>query len=171
MGAENSSLGLKYIGVADVTANAVPTVYTELEDAVIDSASVTENEPTTEDIRIEQSRGIYRTITTEEGSTVFAVQLYDVSVDNLELLKGGTVTAPSAGKGKTWSNKDSSFEVNKAVKLETLDGYKLYIPNGRVVALVTFALAKSGLATVSLTITAQDHTEGSVLWEEPVAGE
>lgn len=169
MAVKNSSLGLKYIGVADVVADAIPSEYTELEDAQIDSASVTENEPSTEDIRIEQKAGIYRTITTEEGSTVFTVQLYDVSVDTIELLKGGTVTAPSAGQGKRWSNKDASFEVNKAVKLITLDDFKLYIPNGKVVALVTFALAKSGLATLTLTITAQDHEEGSVLWEEPAA--
>jgi len=169
MAVENSSLGLKYIGVADVDPLAIPEIYTELEDAQIDSASVTESEPSTEDIRTEQKPGIYRTITTEEGSTVFTVQLYDVSTDNLELLKGGTVTAPAAGKGKRWSNKNASFEVNKALKLETLDGFKYYIPNGKVVALVTFALAKSALATITLTITAQDHAEGSVLWEEPAA--
>lgn len=169
MGSEKSSLGLKYIGIAEVTPAAVPTTYVELEDAQIDSASVTENEPSTEDIRIEQKSGVYRTIVTEEGSTVFTVQLYDVSVDNLEKLKGGTVTPSAAQIGKRWSNKDSSFEINKALKLETLDGYKLYIPNGKVIALVTFALAKSSLATVTLTITAQDHTSGSVLWEEPIA--
>lgn len=169
MAVEKSSLGLKYVGVAEVDPLVIPEIYTELEDAQIDSASVTENEPTTEDIRIEQKTGIYRTITTEEGSTVFTVQMYDVSVDNLELLKGGTITPAAAGVGKRWSNKDTKFEVKKALKLETLDGFKLYIPNGRVIALVTFALSKSGLATLTLTITAQDHVEGSVLWEEPVA--
>lgn len=167
MGVENSSLGLKRIGVAEVDAAALPTIFTELEDAQIDSASLTESEPTTEDIRIEQKKGIYRRIETEEGSTVFTVQLYDVSPDNIALLKGGTVTPATAQTGKRWSRKET-VEVTKALELVTLDDYKIYIPNGYVIALITWALAKSALATVTLTITAQEHELGDVIIEEPL---
>lgn len=170
MAVENSSLGLKYIGISDVSPNPFDATYTELEDAQIDSASVTESEATTENIFIEQRSTVYRNITTQEGSTVFTVNLYDVSVDTLSRLKGGVVTAPSAGAGKRWSKKGASFEVTKALKLITLDNFILWIPNGKVVANIAFTLAKTALATVSLTITAQDHVEGDVIWEEPSEG-
>jgi len=170
MAVQHSSLGLKYIGVAEVDPAEIPAVYAELEDAKIDSATLTENEPSTEDVRIEQKRGVYRTITTEEGSTVFTVELYDVSADNIARLKGGAVqpAVPADGIGKRWSSKDASFEVAKAVRLETLDGYKVYIPNGKVSALVTFQLSRSGLATITLTVTAQQHPKGEVIVEEPL---
>ncbi|PVH26299.1 phage tail tube protein [Sphingobacterium corticibacter] len=169
MAVEKSSLGLKYIGISNVSTTPFSATYKELEDAQIDSASLTESEPTTEDIYIEQKTNVYRNITTQMGSTVFTVQLYDVSADTLNLLKGGTVSAPTASVGKRWSNKNTNFEVTKALKLITLDGFIGYIPNGKVTANVTFSLAKSALATVTLTITAQDHEEGSVIWEEPLA--
>lgn len=168
MAVENSSLGLKRIGIANVVASALPTVFTELHDAQIDSASLTESEPTTEDIRIEQKKGIYRRIETEEGSTVFTVQLYDVSPDNIALLKGGTVTPATAEVGKRWARTET-VEVTKAVQLITLDDYKIYIPNGYVTALITWALSKSALATITLTIAAQDHELGDVIIEEPLA--
>lgn len=167
MAVENSSLGLKYIGIANVDAETIPATYQELEDAQIDSASLTESEPATEDIRIEQKPGVYRTITTAEGTTVFTVQLYDMSTDTLALLKGGTVTPPTATVGKRYAKKET-FEVKKALKLVTLDDFKIFIPNGKVSANVTWTLAKSALATVTLTITAQDHLEGEVVYEEPL---
>ncbi|TDS14727.1 hypothetical protein [Sphingobacterium paludis] len=167
MAVEKSSLGLKRIGIADVLPNALPAAFTELEDAQIDSASVTESEPTTEDVRIEQKKGIYRRIETAEGSTVFTVQLYDVSADNIAALKGGTVTPATAQVGKRWARKET-VEITKALELVTLDDYKIYIPNGYVIALITWALSKSALATITLTITAQDHELGDILIEEPL---
>jgi len=171
MAVQHSSLGLRKIEIAEVDPAAIPAAWTELEDAKIDSATLTENEPSTEDIRIEQRRGVYRTITTEEGSTVFTVELYDVSADNIARLKGGTVSPADAGAGigRRWSSKDAAFEVSKAVRLETLDGYRVYIPNAKVQALITFQLSRSGLATMTLTATAQDHPMGDVIVEEPVA--
>jgi len=170
MAVQHSSLGLKHIGIAAVDQTDIPTAWTELEDAKIDSATLTENEPSTEDVRIEQKRGVYRTIVTEEGSTVFTVELYDVSADNIARLKGGAVTPAdtAAGIGRRWSSKDASFDVYRAVRLETLDGYKVYIPNGKVSALVTFQLSRSGLATLTLTVTAQQHPKGEVIVEEPL---
>jgi len=170
MAVEKSSLGLKKIGIAPVDAAAIPGTWTVLEDAKIGSATLTENEPTTEDIRIEQKASVYRTITTEEGSTEFTVELYDVAADTIALLKGGTVQPADtgAGIGRRWSSKDAAFEVVKAVRLETLDGYKVYIPNGKVSATITFALTRGELATVTVKITAQDHALGAVIVEEPI---
>jgi len=170
MAVEKSSLGLKHIGIAAVDPADIPTAWTELEDAKIDSATLTENEPSTEDVRIEQRPGVYRTITTEEGSTEFTVELYDVSTDTIALLKGGAVQPAdaAAGIGKRWSSRDASFEVAKAVRLETLDGYKVYIPNGKVAATITFALSRTSLATVTVKITAQAHPKGEVIVEEPL---
>jgi len=172
MAVENSSLGLKYIGLGEKLPTGLQETYTELEDAQIDSASLTETDATYEDIRIEQKPGIYRRIVTEEGSIVFTVQLYDVSPDNINLLKGGTVTAATETVGKRWHMSKETVNIQKALKLVTLDDYIIYIPNGFVSALITWNLAKSQLATITLTITAQDVSDedlGNVIIEEPLA--
>jgi len=171
MAVEKSSLGLKKIEIADVPATGLPTAWVELEDAQIDSASLTEGEATFEDIYIEQQRDVYRRIETQAGALTFTVQLYDVGADVLNLLKGGTVVPATGTTGKKWKAPTETIQIVKAVRLTSLDDYKFVIPRGQVSALITFALAKSGLATITLTITAtkpSDDTLSIVEVEEPM---
>lgn len=170
MAAKESSLGLKKLEIADVVNTGLPSVWTELEDVKIGTASLVESEPSTQDIFIEQKAGVYRNITTQEGVKTLTFELYDVSPANLALLKGGTVTAASESKGSTWKGSTSSVEIEKAVKVTTLDDYVLTIPNGKVVANINWLLTKEDLATVKVTITAQeplDDTLGDVMVEAP----
>lgn len=169
MAVENSSLGLKSIKIADVVANGLPTSFTvEIPDAQIDSATVTETEPTREDIRTEQRKGVYRRITTEDGSVSYTVQTYDLSTDQLEALKGGTVTPATATVGKRWGRTEQ-VEMRKAVEIITLDDFKILFPNADVMALITWPTAKGALGTLTITFTALDHPMGDVIIEEPLA--
>lgn len=169
MAVQNSSLGLKSLKIADVVAAALPAAFdVELYDAQVGSASVTETEPTTENIQIEQKRGTYRKITTADGETTYTVQLYDLSTDQIQAVKGGTVAPATAEVGKRWSRTEQ-VEINKAVEIVTLDDFKIIFPNAHVSALITWPTTKGALGTITVTFTAQDHPMGDVIVEEPLA--
>lgn len=170
MAANESSLGLKKIELADVLPTGIPTAWTELEDTPIESATLSETEPTTENIFIEQSKNVYRTITTEDGVMTLVIDTYDVSPANIARLKGGTVTTATSSEGSKWQASNEVVEINKAIKITTLDDYILIIPNGKVVANINWQLTKTALARVTITITAQaplDPTLGALIVEAP----
>ena len=168
MAVENSSLGLKSIKIAEVNPLAIPDAYpVELYDAQVDSATIAETEPTVEDIRIEQKKGIYRRIVTEEGAVTYTIQLYDLSVDQISAVKGGTVTPATATVGKRWGRTETA-ELKKALELVTLDDFKIYFPNAHVLALITWPTSRTALGTITITFTAQDHPEGDIVIEEPL---
>lgn len=168
MAVENSSLGLKSLKIAEVDPAALPSAYPiELKDAQVDSASVSETEPSVENIRIEQKKGIYRRIVTEEGVITYTIQLYDLSVDQIVAVKGGTVTPATATVGKRWGRTET-VQMNKAMQLVTLDDFKIYFPNANVLALITWPTSRTALGTITVTFTAQDHPEGDILIEEPL---
>lgn len=166
MSAKKSSLGLKKIEIADVTAVGLPSSWTELEAVKIGTAVFAETEPSTEDVRIEQKSGIYRSITTEDGVTTLEFELYDVSPANIALLKGGTATTATTLKGSSWKKGSETIDISKAVRATTLDDYVLIIPNGKVIATVNWMLSKSELATVRVKITAQEPLDSTLgEWE------
>lgn len=168
MAVENSSIGLKSIKIADVDPAAIPTIFSlELEDAQVGSATVTETEPTKENIYIEQKKGVYRRITTQEGEVSYTIQLYDLSTDQIESVKGGTVTPATATVGKRWGRTEQ-VEIKKALELITLDDFKIYFPNADVSALITWPTTKTALGTITITFTALDHPAGDIVIEEPL---
>lgn len=168
-----SSVGLKKVEIADVPATGLPTVWTELKAAEIGSATLSESANTTENIKIEQSpSGNYRTIITEYGVKTFVVRLYDVTADNLNKLKGGTVTPAVPGtSGKIWKAPREAVSKNQAVRLTTFDDYKIILPNGFLEALIDWPMTVGALGGVALTVTAQlpaDATLSDIEVEEPV---
>lgn len=170
MAVKESSLGLKKIELADVAETGLPLVWDELEDTPISSGVLSETEPSTENIFVEQKKGVYRTIVTEEGITTLVIETYDVSPANIAKLKGGVVTVATSSKGSTWKGSLETIEINKAVRVTTLDGYILTIPNGKLIAVINWALTKSELAKITITITAQeplDPTLGLLEIESP----
>lgn len=170
MAANESSLGLKKIELAPVATTGLPTTWEELEDTPIGNSILSETEPTVENIFIEQKKGVYRSITTEDGVTTLTIETYDVSPKNIAKIKGGTATTPTAAKGSTWKGSIETVDINLAVRVTTLDDYVLTIPNGKVVAVINWPLSKSELAKVVITITAQDpldNTLGALEIEAP----
>lgn len=170
MAASESSLGLKKLEIADVINTGLPTTWVELEDVVIGSAVLAESEPSTEDIFTEQSSQLYRKIVTQDGVKTLTFEVYDVSPANLALLKGGTATAATSSKGSTWQGSTNTVQINKAVKLTTLDNYTITIPNGSVISVLNWTATKQELAKVTVTITAlapKDVTLGDVIVEAP----
>lgn len=153
MAVKNSSLGLSLLEVANVATTGLPTTWEVLEDVKIGTGNFTEDEGSTENIEIEQTDEIYRTITTKGSVKKLTFELYDVSPDNLVKLKGGTVTPATASNGKIWNMGETSLDIFKSVRVTTKDGYKLIIANGHVKARITWPLSKSELATVLVEIT------------------
>lgn len=170
-----SSVGLKKVEIADVPATGLPTTWTELKATEIGSATLSESANTTENIKIEQSpSGTYRTLITEYGVKTFVIRLYDVTADNLNKLKGGTVVPGGAGKGKTWKAPREAVSKNQAVRLTTFDDYKIILPNGFLEALIDWPMTVGALGGVALTITAQlpaDTSLSDIEVEEPVSTE
>jgi len=168
MAVENSSIGLKSIKIADVNPLKIPETFTvELEDTQVGSASITETPATYENIRVEQKKGIYRRIKTEEGEVTYTTQLYDLSVDQIELVKGGTITPATATTGKRWGRTET-VEITKALQLVTFDDFKIYFPNASISALITWPTTVGALGTMTLTFTGLDHPEGDIIIEEPL---
>lgn len=169
MGAENSSLGLKSLKIAEVDPVGIPTSFTvELKDAQVGSAGVTETAAQTENIYTEQKKRIYRRIKTQEGEIQYTVQLYDLSVEQIAAVKGGTVTPATASVGKRWGRTET-VELSKALEIITLDDVKIILPNAYVEALITWPTTKTALGTITVTFTAQDHPMGDIIVEEPLA--
>lgn len=168
MAVENSSIGLKSIKIAEVDPLKIPEVFTlELKDTQVDSATITETEATYENIRIEQRKGIYRRIQTEVGEVTYVAQLYDLSVDQIALVKGGTVTPATATVGKRWGRTET-VELHKALELITLDDFKIYFPNAHISAVITWPTSRTALGTMTITFTALDHPVGDIVIEEPL---
>ncbi|WP_282638095.1 hypothetical protein [Sphingobacterium thalpophilum] len=169
MAVEHSSIGLKSIKIAEVDPAAIPTTFNlELEDAQVGSATVTETEATKENIRTEQRKGIYRRITTQEGEVTYTVQLFDLSVDQINAVKGGTVTPATATVGKRWGRTET-VDIIKALQLVTFDDFKIYFPKADVSALITWPTTKTALGTITLTFTALEHPAGDIVIEEPLS--
>lgn len=172
--ANESSVGLKKIEIAAVPASGLPTAWTELKAVKIGSAVLSESEDSTTNIKIEQKpKATYRKVTTEYGETTIAVEVYDVTADNLLLLKGGTVAAAVPGtSGKQWKKGSEAVEIQKAVKLTTFDDFIIIIPQAHVSALINWPLTVGELGSVSITFTALQPTDTSleeIIVEEPQA--
>jgi|GEM_PF-1414241 len=173
--ATESSVGLKKIEIADVvkTGTGIPSAWVkELKAAVIGTATFSETANTSTDIRIEQQpTGIYRRLTTEYGIKTIAVSLYDVSADNLNKLKGGTVTAAVPGtSGKKWNASREAVDIEQAVRLTTFDDFKIIIPRARLEALIDWPLTVGDLGKVAITFTAllpELTTVSDLIVEEP----
>src|SRR5690606_7992090 len=161
MPAKESALGLKKIEIADVVASGLPSVWTELEDVKIGTASLVETEASTQNIFIEQSMDVYRNIVTEPGVTTLAFELYDVSPANLALLKGGTASAASSSANSKWKKGDT-ISMQKAVKVTTLDDQVITLPNGSLIANINWVLTKGDLATIAVTVTAQKPLDSTL---------
>lgn len=167
-----SSVGLKKIEIAAVPEAGLPVVWTELKAVKIGSAKLTEAAPSTTDVKIEQKpTSTYRKITTEAGETTLTVELYDVTPDNLVLLKGGSVTGDGDATPKVWKKGVSSAEIQKAVRLTTNDDFVIILPQAHVEAVINWALTVGDLATLSVTFTPlqpTDVTLPSIQIEQPL---
>lgn len=151
-----SSVGLKKIEFADPVAEGLPSVWTTIGDTQIGSASVTETEPTSTDIRIEEKpNSIYRRLTTEGGIEQFAANIYDLSADTILALKGGSVTGDGSSTAKKWSKSQELVTINKAVRITTFDDFVITFPNGLVQATINWPLTVGDLGQIAITVTAQ----------------
>lgn len=169
---KESSVGLKKIEVADVPATGLPTTWIELKAAVIGTATLSESAATKTPLRIEQApQGVYRNLTTEYGVKTFVVSLYDVSADNLNKLKGGTVTPAVPGtSGKIWKSGRDVVNKEQAVRMTTSDGFIIILPRTDFEALIDWPMTVGDAGKVALTFTAllpADESLSDIQVQEP----
>lgn len=173
MAVENSSLGLKYFGLAPVpTGGTLPADgdFVEIGDTQTGNATFAETEPTLENVEIEQQPGTYRVIETASGVITYTMSTYDVSPETLQELKGGDIIPAAAGRGQGWKMGSTAININRCAKLITLDDVEIYVPNARVTGLFNFATQKGALATIQVSLTVQNPGNtalGAIMVFEP----
>lgn len=146
--------GYKSLKLSDIDpANGLAKAGTEKElkdDVYRDSFNIVEEEGTTTDHFSEMDPDPKISFH-EGGKTNVTLSCMDTSVATLALLKGGTVVDVMGVK--TWSKPAVSTQIEKYVELETLDGYKIIIPRGKVSARYNNQVRRNGIALLDVTIT------------------
>lgn len=146
--------GYKSLKLSDIDpATGLASAGTEKElkdDVYRDTFNIVEEEGTTTDHFSEMDPDPKISFQ-EGGKTNVTLSCMDTSVETLALLKGGAVV-DVAGE-KTWSKPRITPQIEKYVELETLDGYKIVIPRGKVSARYNNQVRRNGIALLEVTIT------------------
>lgn len=148
--------GYKSFKLSDIdpaTGLAAAGTAKELKDDVYrDSFDIVEEEGTTTDHYSEMDPDPKISFT-EDGKLNITLSVMDFSVESLALFKGGEVV--EADGKKTWSKPKVSPQILKFCELETLDGYTVIVPKGKVKARINHQVRRNGIALLEVTITPQ----------------
>lgn len=123
----------------------------EMKEAVYrDTFDVTEEEGTTTDHYSEMD-STPKVSFTEVGKETITLQLMDTDVDQLVRFLGGTKTV--VGGRDTWNKPAGAVNVEKYIKVITMDGTDLEYPRVKITARKNFQLRRNGLWLLDLTMT------------------
>ena len=146
--------GYKSLKLSDIdpaTGLAAAGTAKEMKDDVYrDTFDIVEEEGTTTDHFSEMDPDPKISFT-EDGKVNVTLSIMDTSVETLALLKGGEVV--TADGKKTWSRPKATPQILKYVELETVDGYKVIIPKGKVKARINHQVRRNGIGLLEVTIT------------------
>lgn len=158
--AEKYSLGLKSVKFGEPTGTvAMPVAMNPFAKTVKGSMTITENEPTIKEFKVEEVDAPVRRAITESGSFEAKWRAFDLSPATLELVKGGTATATK------FSAPSKSVIVELALELETDDGVIITVPKGSVTARIDGQVGRDDMIQLEVTVVAIDPGDGGSPWQ------
>lgn len=156
------TLGLSQILVGTAAENGImPGSLTKIGSTYKDSCKLSQDaSEVTEHFEEGKSSPMVRQ--KQKKVPVIKFQIMDATAQNLVDLVGGSLTAASG-----WGFDGTEVVVNKAIKVETTQGYDILIPNADIEATITADLSKKGIFLVDVTVTPMAVTANKAIEMRP----
>lgn len=146
--------GITAFEVSDInptTGLATGTPKDLKEDIFRDSFDLIEEDGVTTDIFSEMDDNPKISFN-EKGVTNLTVQIMDTSVDTLALLLGGTVVSSGTPVVRTWNEPAAAQNIEKNIKITTVDGYIVTVYRGKISAKKNFQLRRNNIWLIDVSI-------------------
>lgn len=125
------------------------------------SLTLSEDEATTKPFKVEETSTPIKTIVTDSGALAIKWRAYDMSVKQVEKVKGGTGTEGIAGTAHSYEGPVQVVAQDLALEIETTNGVKWLIFNAAVVARFDGAISRESLLEMEVKASAQDPGDGT----------
>lgn len=163
MAAKKYAYGIKSVKFGTPSGtNSMPGTLTAFAQTVEGSLTLSEDEATIKDFKVEETSTPVKSVVTDAGALTAKWRAYDLSVEMLELVKGGTGTENAAPTAHTYAGPVQVVAQDLALEIVTTDDdvtFEIY--NAAVVARFDGTISRENLLEVEITAKAQDPGDGS----------
>jgi hypothetical protein len=112
----------------------------------------------------EEGKAVPAVSTEKKKPIVFSFSIMNPDPKLLSDYLGGSFAAASASVGSTWGWDGSETVANAAFIIKPKAGMTIYIPNGKVQAVLNAALSSKSLVLVDFTVTPEGVTSGKAIY-------
>lgn len=150
-------IGLKQLRMGPVAGDGgMGTSLTVLQATVVDTATITNEAPTTTDFPIEEQTDPFYT-TSVAGKKSFVFSTYDMTPAALVRLMGGTATDASGNAvdpsaAVRWNAPQDTPQIEQSFEITTQDNAIIRIPRGKVTVVMNLNFKKSALPQADVTV-------------------
>lgn len=162
MAAEKYIYGIKSVKFGTPEGDdSMPSVLTQWAQTVEGSLTLSEDEATIKDFKVEETSTPVKSIVTDSGALTAKWRAYDMSVEQIETVKGGTGTESAAPTAHTYDGPVQVVAQDLALEITTTNDAVISIYNAAVVARFDGSISRENLLEMEVTAKAQDPGDGS----------
>lgn len=162
MAVEKYAYGIASVKFGTPTGtNSMPGTLTSFAQTVEGSLTLSEDEATQKDFKVEEASSPVKSITTDVGALTVKWRAYDISVEMVELVKGGTGTENAAPTAHSYEGPVSVAAKDLALEITTTNGVVFSIYNAAVIARFDGSISREALLEMEIKATAQDPGDGT----------
>jgi hypothetical protein len=163
MAAEKYLYGIKSIKFGTPTGtSAMPAAsnMTQFAQTVQGSLTISEDESTLTEFFVEETSTPVHSIVSQPGALRATWRAYDMSVDHLKKVKGGTATKPAAPADHTYDGPITIEALELALEITTNNDVTFEIYKSAVIARFDSTLGRENLLELEVQATALDPGDG-----------
>ena len=163
MAVEKYMYGIASVKFGTPTGSASMPVASDMvswAQTVAGSLTLSEDEATEKEFYVEETTTPVHSIVTQAGALRVRWRAYDMSVEMLEIVKGGTGTENTAPDAHTYAGPVTIDSVNLALRITTTNGVTFDVYKAAVIARFDSALGREQLLEVEVQATALDPGDG-----------
>ena len=162
MAVEKYAYGIASVKFGTPTgSNSMPGEVTAWAQTVEGSLTLSEDEATMKDFKVEETTTPVKSIVTDVGALTAKWRAYDISVEMIETVKGGTGTESEAPTDHTYAGPVQVVAQDLALEITTTNGVVIEIYNAAVVARFDGSISRESLLEMEVTAKAQDPGDGT----------
>jgi hypothetical protein len=166
------SIGLDKIEMGDIAGDGgMSTGLAELGATVQDTMTLTNEDDQTQDFFEEESDDPVYSIVTQRGALRLNWSTYNIDVQNLQKLFGGTISGNGTSTPYTWTAPNNIPEKEQSLRITTKSGPVIEITRATMQPKFNWNLTKTQLASIDIVATVLTPTkanEGKMRIIEPL---